>query len=108
MPQYLTSDFSYTWIHVVHNKFLLVWAEMGTVGLLAYLWFLFDTLKRGWRVIQANEPYLSPIALGLVAAILGWIVHMQVALFHDSIQVLTLGLVVGLIAAMDRLLGTAS
>ncbi|MCC6456091.1 MAG: O-antigen ligase family protein [Caldilineaceae bacterium] len=103
LPVYVTSEYTMTWIRVVHNKFLLIWAESGLGALIAFIWFLLDTLQRGWRVIQVNDPYLSPLALGLTAALLGWIAHMQVALFHDAGQVLTICLVAGLIVAMERM-----
>jgi O-antigen ligase len=106
-PDYLTSEFSGEWIKVVHNKFLLVWSEIGTVGFVAFVWFLCDTLVRGWRVIQKDDPYLSPLALALTAAIAGMIVHMQVSLFHDRIQVLSLFLASALIFAMQRLSRTS-
>lgn len=102
LPNYLTSDFSLEWIEVVHNRFLLIWSEAGTGALLAFVWFLLDTLYRGWRVIQANDPLFSPLALGLVSIIIGWIVHMQVALFHDNVQVMALSVASGLIVAMYR------
>jgi O-antigen ligase len=101
LPKYVTAEYTNSWIQIVHNKYLLVWAECGIGALLAFLWFLFDSLYRGWRVIQANDPYLSPLALGLTAAVLGWMVHMQVALFHDINLILTLCLATALIAAMD-------
>jgi len=104
LPEYVDAEYTNTWIRVVHNKFLLVWAETGILGLSAFIWFLLDTLVRGVRVVRANDRYLSPLALGLTAAILGWLFHMQVALFNDDIQVLTLCLASSLIAVMDQIL----
>jgi O-antigen ligase len=103
IPKYLNSEFASTWVRVVHNKYLLLWAESGLFAMLTYLWFLFDTLYRGWRTVQRDHPYYSPLALALSAAIVGWMIHMNVALFHDSIQVICLTLAAGMIAAMNRL-----
>lgn len=102
-PQYLTSEFATIWIRVVHNKYLLIWAEAGIGALLAWLWFLFQSLQRGWQVVRLNDPYLSPLALGLITAIIGWMVHMQVALFHDRVQVMSLCIASGFIAAMNHI-----
>jgi O-antigen ligase len=51
------------WLYVVHNKYLGVWAETGIVGLIAFLWFLGETIGRGWwgmrasaQVEQASSP----------------------------------------------------
>lgn len=103
IPDYLTSEFSSAWIRVVHNRFLMVWAESGLGALLTLLWLLADSLYRAWQIVKLDDPLLSPLALGLGAAICGWLFHMQVAVFHDSIQVLTLCLSTGLIYALHRL-----
>lgn len=82
MPDYLTPDFSRDWLYIVHNKYLLIWAELGPVGIGAYLWFLLSTLYLGWRTWQQRTSLLAPLALGLTAGIVGHMIHMQVDLFN--------------------------
>jgi O-antigen ligase len=100
MPQYLTPDFDGTWLYVVHNKYLLVWAETGVGGLLAFLAFLLTTLRRGWRCWTAGHPVLSPLALGCTAAIAGDMVHMFVDVYGSRAALQQLVLLSALVAAM--------
>ncbi len=83
LPSYITPDMGDIWVYGVHNKYLAVWSETGPGGLLAYLWFLMATLRRGWRSFRARDPLLSPVALGLSTAILGHMVHMAFDTFRD-------------------------
>ncbi len=101
---YLTPDISHEWIHTVHNKYLLVWAETGIVGLGAFLAFLLGSLERGWQIVTTHDPFLAPVALGLMAGIIGQMVHMQVDIFTGRPQVQMLWLVAGLLTAMSRLI----
>ena len=100
IPRYATPDFSGAWLHVVHNKYLLVWSETGIIGLIAFLLFLAATLHRGWRCWRLNDPLLSPLALGFTAAIVGQMGHMFLDIFHSRSQVQSLWIVAGLIGAM--------
>src|SRR3984893_2050440 len=67
MDGYLTSEFRRGFLYTVHNKYLLVWAEIGFAGLLAYLAFLFGAVRKGWASWKQNDRLLSILALGLTA-----------------------------------------
>jgi O-antigen ligase len=103
LPQYLTIDYSQAWISTVHNKYLLVWAETGLLGLAAFLVFLISAVRNGLRVWRTQDPFLAPLALGLSVGIVAVMVHMAVSLQHARAQVQLLWLVVGLLIAMTRL-----
>ena len=105
MPDYLTPEFSRDWLYLVHNKYLLIWAELGPVGIGAYLWFLFSTLHLGWRAWQQRASSLAPLALGLTVGIVGHMIHMQVDLFNGRQLVQTLWLQAALITIAARLIG---
>jgi O-antigen ligase len=103
MDRYLTPEFRHTWLFTVHNKYLLILAETGIGGLLAYLAFLLGTARTGWQCWKLQEPLLSPLALGFVGGIVGNMVHQAVDVFHiRAIQEL-LWLVAGLLTAMYRI-----
>jgi putative inorganic carbon (HCO3(-)) transporter len=104
MDGYLTSEFRQGFLYTVHNKYLLVWAEIGFAGLLAYLAFLFGTLRKGWACWKANDRLMSTLALGFTAAIVGNMVHQSVDIFHDRPVTQALWLVSGLIFAMHCML----
>src|SRR5439155_18314025 len=88
--------------YTVHNKYLLVWSEAGIGALLAFLWFLGSTLRRGWSLWRRDDPLLSPLALGLTAGIIGQTVHMSVDIFQSRPQIQLLWLVAGLLVAMQN------
>ncbi len=100
---YLGPELSGIWLHIVHNKYLLVWAETGIFGIMAFFGFLFTVLAQCWRVIQSRDPFLGPIALGYLGAICGQMVHMNFDLFTGRPQVQMLWLTAGIIAAMSAI-----
>ncbi len=103
MDRYLTPEFRHGWRFTVHNKYLLVLAETGIGGLLAYVAFLLGTLRTGWRCWKLQDPLLSPLALGFAAGIAGHMVHLTVDLFHVRPVQQLLWLVAGLLTAMYRI-----
>jgi O-antigen ligase len=101
-PHYVGPQYDQDWIYTVHNKYLLVWAEAGIGALIGFLWFLFSTLRRGWRLWRGNDLFLSPLALGFTAGIVGQMVHMNVDIFQSRPQVQLLWLVAALLVAMQN------
>ena len=100
MKQYITPEFGRAWLYAVHNKYLLVWAETGIGGFVAFIWFLLATIRRGWQCWKLSDRFLSPVALGFTVAIVGQMAHMLVDVFNSRPQVQLLWLVAGLITAM--------
>ena len=88
----------------VHNKYLLVWAETGIGGLLTFLFFIVTAIRYGWLTWKANHPFLSPIALGFSAAIIGQMAHMLFDVFHSRPQVQLLWVIAGLLLALNNIL----
>jgi len=103
LPNYITPDFGFDWITTVHNKYLLVWSETGLIGLITFLWFLFSSLRRGYRLLLENDPLLSPLALGFTAATAGFMMHMLFDLFHSRPQTQILWIAAGILAAMNSI-----
>jgi putative inorganic carbon (hco3(-)) transporter len=103
MPDYLTPDFAGAWLYVVHDKYLLVWAETGIFALIAFVIFLLATVYRGWLVWRRNDPFLSPLALAFTAVVIGQMVHMNFDIFNGQPQVQGLWLVAALLAAMSNI-----
>lgn len=82
LPDHLGARFGGDFVNVVHNKYVLVAAETGILGLLAFLLFLGATLVRGWRALRVASPRLGPIILGFLAGFVGVMVHMYFDIFH--------------------------
>lgn len=101
--QYAQLDNAFIWLNVVHNKYLLVWTESGTFGLVAFLGFLLTTLSRGWRAWLSQNPYIAPLALGITAAIIGQMAHMMFDIFQGRSLVQLLWILSALIVVLYRL-----
>jgi len=103
LDQYLTVDYSRAWISTVHNRYLLIWAETGVIGLAVFLWFLLSTLRRALGGVRSANRTLALAAAGLFAGVLAAMVHMTVDLYHNRPLVQILWLVAGLVIAVERL-----
>ena len=104
MKDYVTSDLRGMWLYAVHNKYLLVWAETGTGGLLAFLWFLGSSIRSSWRCWQTRDPFLAPVGLALTCAIIGHMVHMNVDTFQGRPLIQMLWVCCALSLAMSNIL----
>ena len=103
MDRYLTPEFRHGFLFAVHNKYLLVLSETGVVGLLAFLAFLLDALRKGWQCGARQDRLLSPLALGFAAGLAGHMVHMSVDVFRGRPIQQLLWLIAGLLTAMVRI-----
>ena len=103
MDPFLTPVFRQGFLFAVHDKYLLVLCETGIGGLLAFLAFLFAALRRGWRCWKLNDSFLSPIALGLFAGVVGHMVHMNVDVFRGRPIQQLIWLIAALLVAMLRI-----
>lgn len=103
LDQYLTIDYSRAWISTVHNRYLLVWAETGVIGLAVFLWFLLSTLHRALGVVRSTNRMLALASAGLLTGVLAGMVHMTVDLYHNRPLVQLLWLMAGLVIAVERL-----
>jgi O-antigen ligase len=108
MDRYLTSEFRQGFRYAVHNKYLLVLAETGIGGLLAYLAFLLGTLRKGWQCWRLNDRLLAPFALGFTAALAGHMAQMGVDVFRGRPITQLVWLIAGLLTAMHRISAQSS
>ncbi|MFC2169332.1 O-antigen ligase family protein [Acidobacteriota bacterium] len=104
MHDYISLQLRGLWLYSVHNKYLLVWAETGIGGLLAFIGFLLITIRTGWKCWKTQDPLLAPIGLGLMAAILGHMVHMNIDTFQNRPLIQTLWISSALIGAMYNII----
>jgi len=103
MNRYLSPEFRQGFLFAVHNKYLLVLAETGLVGLLAFLAFLLGAVRKGWQCWRDCEEPLSSLALGLTAGIAGHMVHMTVDVFRGRPTQQLVWLIAGLLTAIYRM-----
>lgn len=106
MDRYIISELRSGFVYAVHNKYLLVWAETGSLGLLAYLAFLLGALRKGWQCWQLNAGVLSTLGLAFAAAIAGHMFQMGVDVFNGRPVAQLLWLTAALLTAMHRICAT--
>ena len=100
MEEYSTKGFLGVWLYTVHNMYLLVAAQTGIGGMVVFIWFLIETLRKGWQVYKLNHPLYSPIALSFTASIAGQMIHMTVDLFNGRPAMQGLCVIAALICVM--------
>jgi O-antigen ligase len=61
--------------HVVHNLYLWIWAETGTIGLIAYLMPFLVTIWVAWRCAPRAPPVPRAILAGAGAGLLAHLLH---------------------------------
>ena len=59
---------------IVHNLYLLVLAEIGTLGFIVFLLLLLGLLREAWRSVQAGDRFISSTGIGIVCFIAGFLV----------------------------------
>lgn len=61
--------------HVVHNLYMLVWTEVGTVGLLAFFWGFAGPFWIAVRAYRCADPFVKAVAVGGAAGLLAHLIH---------------------------------
>jgi O-antigen ligase len=100
---YATPEFGGEWLYVVHNTYLMVAADSGIGALLALVWFLVVTLRRGWQCWKSDDRFLALLGLGCTAAVAGHMTQMHVDEFNDRVVMQLLWLIASLVAAMHNI-----
>jgi len=108
MDRYITPELRTGFFYTVHNKYLLVWAETGFLGLMAYLAFLAGTLRTGWQCWRFNHDLLSVLSLAFAVALTGHMLHMGVDVFNGRPLAQLVWLTAGLLTAIHRMCTTHS
>ncbi|HOV91294.1 MAG TPA: O-antigen ligase family protein [Syntrophorhabdaceae bacterium] len=97
-----------TQAHIVHNLFLGVWAETGTIGILAFVWIFISAFIVASRLLLKVPFWYSGILIGVMAGILAQLLHGMVdpgfrILMNTSMLVYSM---LGLIGAVSVLYKT--
>jgi len=90
---------------VVHNVFLLIAAETGIIGLVAFIWFLTSVLKKAWRnANRASSDIVWIVCVGTFAAFVSMSIHglVDFSLLWDLTLFTQFWLLAGLAAGFSR------
>ncbi len=101
VPFFLTQE---RWI--VHNHYLLVWAELGTIGLIAFLIVIFSVFRYLWPSTKNDDSFIRIFAWGIWTAMFIFFLQMLFesldGRISDSHLYLLFGLSVGIRSYHDE------
>ncbi len=100
---YLTPEIYGLWLAPVHNKYLLVWSETGTIGILSFILFYLAVSKEAWQCYKSGSPIFSPLGAALVAGLCGYASHMMVDRFGSRTVLQLLWVIAAIAFSMNRL-----
>ena len=72
--EYVPPNLSDAWLYVVHNVYLLKWAETGTIGLMGFLFLVGVALWGAVRCTGLEDRALAALALGWSAGLVSVLV----------------------------------
>ena len=78
-------DLQDIYLHMVHNQYLLVFAETGLVGILAFLWFLFACFRESWECSNAKSELSRIVGISAGAGFLAMAAHMMVDMYSSPL-----------------------
>ena len=100
---YLTPELATGWLYRVHNYYLLIAAEIGIIGLVGFVLFLWVAYRLSKKLITGNIWELRIFGLAMGAGILGY----AFAIFWEPLSSFPpnalLWFIVGVLAAANRL-----
>jgi len=98
-------DFDIVWKGYPHNCYLQMLAEMGVIGLAAFLWILYRLFRHGFSNLKKIQDQFSHHLLkGLLIGFLGFLIHSFFDTFFYSNQLGSLmWIMIGLIVAVQRI-----
>lgn len=93
------------YLHIIHNKYLIIWTETGLFGFLFFLWLLLAVAITAFRSsVQTKDVYASIAITGMLAALAALCLNMTVQLFTGRQRLQLLWCIFALVAAMSRLI----
>lgn len=91
------------WLHLVHNGWLLIWSETGTVGFAVYVAFRAMLIWQALKIIRSKDKAYGIIALGILASTIGAGFHMLGDIFSNRTLIQFLMMQAAIISAISWL-----
>ena len=83
LPQYLSPEFHKILpmqrIAESHNDYLHIWAEIGILGLLAFIWSVIIYFRKGFQRFREGKKYQKALIVAFMAAIIATLVQSLVS-----------------------------
>lgn len=86
---------------VVHNSYLLVWAEQGTIGLILWMWFHIAVIRVGIGNFRLRDPTLHSLNVALLVGFVAIMFDHLVSFFDRLQQGILIWIFAALIVALQ-------
>jgi hypothetical protein len=87
----------------VHNKYLLVLTELGSIGLFLFIWFQWRIFQHIRIALKAKDKFLFWSALGIMGAFFASQSYMNLDLFADDKSMAILLIIPVLAVSLSRI-----
>ena len=102
MMEYVPLLLSGEWLHLVHNKYILIWAETGTLGLIIYLLFLISIYRNVMTYIRNQKEEHSLVGISVLCSLMAFNLHMIFESYSGGAITFQFWLICGLAVALGR------
>ncbi|MCD4811297.1 O-antigen ligase family protein [bacterium] len=100
-----TPDLKNIYLHLVHNMYLLVFAEVGLVGIVTWLWLMIAFYKEATPSIEQKQSrYIKLVGLGIRMGIISAAVHMMVSMYISTKILGSLFILAGLLTSANKII----
>lgn len=103
LPSYLSSELRGEWLYIVHNQYMLVFAETGAIGLLFFLLIIAIAIRTCLRCIKHKDPLVSSFLTGTLSGIVCLLIFMTVELSVSRLTVQLFWIMISIIVGSERL-----
>ncbi len=100
LHDYIEAEQLGAWLHLVHNGWLLIWSETGTIGFVIYAAFRIALLWQAFWLIRKGDRTIGIVALGLFASMIGGGIHMTVEIYSSRNLIQIIWIDAALVSAM--------
>ncbi|OPY67929.1 MAG: O-Antigen ligase [Syntrophorhabdaceae bacterium PtaU1.Bin034] len=92
-------EFHYIWLGLVHNQYLLIFAETGIIGLVAFLWLFRSFFRESYLSSRLDNQLSQVIGLSTALAFLSMAVHMMFDIYSSPLALSMMFIFCGLCSA---------
>lgn len=103
LSRYVEPEQFGAWLHLVHNAWLLMWAEMGTLGIAVYVLLWLATAREALRLIRRGHPTYAVLAMAVLATMAGVTFYMSVEIYVRRVLIQFVWIQLALVVAMSRM-----
>ncbi len=100
---YIEIDQFGAWLNLVHNGWLLIWSETGTISFALFVAFWLAIAWHAIKLIRKGQQFYGLLALGILASMAGAATHMMVEIFASRVLAQIIWTNAALITAMIRM-----